>query len=255
MDALYLVSWACRCGWPSPSRQHLAWPCPLQSPCVDFDQPANESELRLCVATAHFPSPMAPRDLDRNSLELVQHLRACHFRLVATDASVIGKWRATWGLACACGITFNGVVPGLDLCSCSAEVYTACIVARVSNLLDVQLDLLTDRQFVVRLWERTLQPCFYSAPWRVLKDANLRCHWVPSHGKHPHWRRNSLDENLCRALNEGADSAAGLAQALLSTSLEDSISHCAKWSHFALERLCQASSGLVAMYSGDSLAA
>eukprot|EP00438_Fugacium_kawagutii_P005556 Skav232227 [mRNA] locus=scaffold286:290428:295796:- [translate_table: standard] len=242
---------ACRCGWPSPSRQHLAWRCPLQSSCGDFDEPANESELRLCVAAVDFPSPLASRDLDRDSLELVQHLRACPSRLVATDASVIGKWRATWG-----GITFNGVVPGLDLCSCSAEeVYTACIVARASNLLDIQLDLLTDSQFVTRLWARTLQPCFYSAPWRVLKDANLRCHWVPSHGKHLHWRHNSLDENLCRLLNERADNVAGLAQAHLSTSLEDSINHCAKWSHFALERLCQASVDLVAMYSGDSSAA
>ena len=39
---------ACRCGCPSPSRQHLAWRCPLQS-SFDFDQPANDSELRLSV--------------------------------------------------------------------------------------------------------------------------------------------------------------------------------------------------------------
>ena len=140
----------------------------MQSPDVDFHQPENGSELRLGVSTASYPSPLASRDLDRDALELVQHLRVCSSRLVASDASVIGKWRATWGIACACGITFHGVTPGLDLCSCSAEVYTACIVAKASNLLDIQLDLLTDSQFVLRLWEKTLQPSFYSAPWRVL---------------------------------------------------------------------------------------
>ena len=156
MGLLYLVSWVLKwrvgvLSFTFSTTSGVALPF---AKFFDFDQPANDSELRLSVYAAQFPSPMASRDLDRDSITLVQHLRACSSRLVASDASVIGKWRATWGLACACGTTFHGLYRDLDVCSCAAEVYAACIVAKVSNLLDIQLDLLTDSMFVLRLWER-----------------------------------------------------------------------------------------------------
>ena len=65
----------------------------------------------------------------------------------------------------------------------------------------------------------------------------------------------TLDENLCRLLNDRADRSAGFAQTFLDISFENSVNHAVKWLHFALERLCQASTRLEEAYPDSTLAA